>query len=72
MRGYSNKPEPNRASRVVDVGLASRATRVRLTSTIKGASILSAVYWRSYTLKAMLMRRIKPNMVCLACLMSSA
>jgi CCR4-NOT transcription complex subunit 2 len=36
MRGYSNKPEPNRASRVVDVGLASRATRVRLTSTIKG------------------------------------
>ena len=39
MRGHSNKPEPNRASRVVDVGLASRATRVRLTSTIKGASI---------------------------------
>jgi len=36
MRGHSNKPEPNRASRVVDVGLASRATRVRLTSTIKG------------------------------------
>jgi CCR4-NOT transcription complex subunit 2 len=36
MRGHSNKPEPNRASRVFDVGLASRATRVRLTSTIKG------------------------------------
>ena len=47
MRGHSNKPEPNRASRVVDVGLASRATRVRLTSTLKGASILSSDYWRS-------------------------